>query len=159
VGVDAGHSDGPFPDTVYNTREKRRRPTRRLLPVVQIRATPSNSSADALDDYEELISAFNARNVEYVIVGAYALGVDVAAADLAHEKRIITLGSKTNGVDIMTSVSGLTWERAWNERLTAQFGSQKAFFLSRAALIDAKRAAGRAKDRADLQGRGAEDAP
>ena len=34
--------------------------------------TPSND--EPLDDYEELVAILNAHHVEYVIIGAYAVG-------------------------------------------------------------------------------------
>ena len=149
--------------------------------------TPSN--AEPLDDYEELIAALNSRGVEYVIIGAYAVGyhgyiratmdmdiavnptpenaVKVAAAleDFAgieidskqiKERTLIELGRDPNSVDIITTMKGLTWDKAWVSRVMGEVGKQPAPFLSKECLIANKRATGRAQDHLDLKGLGVE---
>ena len=149
--------------------------------------TPSN--AEPTDDYKELIISLNAHSVEFVIVGAYAVGhhgyirgtkdldilvnatpenaVKVAAAlkDFAavdvdpkeiRDKTRIVLGRDPNSVDILTSITGVSWERAWSGRVQGHLRGQSAAFLSVECLVDNKRAADRPKDHFDLQGLGAE---
>ena len=149
--------------------------------------TPSN--VEPLDDYEELVAALNSQGVEYIIIGAYAVGqhgyvratddMDIAvnptpenAAKLAaalkafagvevdpteiKENTMIELGRDPNSVDILTTIKGVSWEKAWSTRVIHEVGEQSASFLSRECLIESKLAADRPKDHIDLQGLGAE---
>lgn len=152
--------------------------------------TPSN--VGPLDDYEELIAILNSHRVEYIIIGAYAVGqhgyvrgtddMDIAvdpspenAAKLAAalkafaavevdpaeitKNTIIELGRDPNSVDILTTIKGVAWQKAWSTRIISKVGEQPAPFLSRECLIESKLAAGRPKDHLDLQGLGAEPLP
>ena len=147
------------------------------------------SNAKPLDDYEELIAVLNKHRVEYVIIGAYAVGyhgyirattdmdivvnpspvnaVKVAASleDFAgievdpaqiKEKTLIEIGREPNSVDIITTMTGVTWEKAWSSRIIGKIGKHPAPFLSKECLIENKRATGREKDQLDLKGIGAE---
>lgn len=145
--------------------------------------TPSN--VDPIKDYEDLVACLNAHGVQYVVIGAYAVGhhgfvrgtadldllvstaeentrrlssalkefsgVDVEPAQIK-ERTLITLGVEPNSVDILTTMKGATWERAWSERQKGRLGNQTADFLSLRCLLDVKRACGRHKDLADIDG-------
>ena len=149
--------------------------------------TPSND--EPLDDYEELIACLNTHGVEYVIIGAYAVGfhgyiratsdmdmavnpappnaaklaaalkdfagVEIDPADIK-DKKLLELGRDPNSVDIITTMKGLTWERAWSLRAAGHVGKAPAPFLSRECLIENKLATGRERDYLDLKGIGAE---
>lgn len=142
-----------------------------------------------IDDYEALITALNKHKVEFIIIGAYAVGlhgyirattdidilvtskpkntarVSAALKDfngveinpaVIKEKTIIELGREPNGLHIITTMTGVTWEKAWASRIQGEFGGQTAAFLSKECLIETKRAVGRDKDNLDLIGLGAE---
>lgn len=81
-------------------------------------------------------------------------GVSVNPDDIK-EKTLIELGRDPQGVDIITTMKGLTWDRAWSERESGLIGRQPAPFLSRACLIANKRATGRERDLLDLKALGA----
>lgn len=148
--------------------------------------TPSN--AEPLDDYEELIAILNAHQVQYVVIGAYAVGyhgyirattdmdlivnykpenaarVAAALKDFAgvevdpgeiKEKTLIELGREPNSVHIITTMTGVTWEKVWASRVNGEIGKQSAPFLSKECLIKNKLATGREKDYLDLKGIGA----
>lgn len=149
--------------------------------------TPSN--AKPLDDYEEFISVLNVHRVEYVVIGAYAVGyygyirattdmdilincgpanaarVAAALKDFAglevdpaqiKEKTHIEIGREPNSVDIITTMTGVTWKKVWAGRVIGRIGKHPAPFLSKECLIENKRATGRDKDKLDLKGLGAE---
>lgn len=59
-------------------------------------------------------------------------------------------------IDLMTGVSGLSFEDAWQTRVEERFEDVPAPFIGRAALVRNKRASGRTKDRADLEALGEE---
>jgi hypothetical protein len=50
----------------------------------------------------------------------------------------------------LTSIDGVTFERAWTGRLKGVLGGERVSFLGRRELIRNKRAAGRPKDLADI---------
>jgi hypothetical protein len=81
-------------------------------------------------------------------------GVEVNPADIK-EKTLIELGRDPNSVDIITTMKGVPWERAWSSRIVAKVGKQSAPILSRECLIENKLATGRERDYADLKGIGA----
>ncbi len=64
--------------------------------------------------------------------------------------RILQLGRVPNRIDVLTEVSGLSFEEAWASRVAAVLDGLQVRFASREALIQNKRAAGRPKDLADL---------
>ena len=59
-------------------------------------------------------------------------------------------------IDILTGVSGLSFDEAWPNRLVAEFEGVPVPFLGRDELIRNKRASGRTKDLADLESLGAQ---
>ncbi len=48
-------------------------------------------------------------------------------------------------------ISGVGWQHAWDSRQSGDYGGIPVFFIGRAALLANKRAAGRAKDLADVE--------
>jgi len=73
-----------------------------------------------------------------------------AVEEFSTPERMATLGRPPLRIDVMTSVDGLTFPEAWDERLVAEFGDQEVGFLGRDGLLKNKRASGRPKDLADI---------
>jgi hypothetical protein len=143
-------------------------------------------------DFKELLELFNAHEVEYVIVGAYALafhGVPRFTGDidiLVHPTRdnvkrilsvledfgfgslglkpgdfhkpdsVLQLGVSPVRIDILTSITGVTWREAYQGRQNGLYGDVPVTFLGREQYIANKRALGRKKDLADLEALGEE---
>jgi hypothetical protein len=63
-------------------------------------------------DFAEMLSALRAASADHLIVGAHALGVPRATDDLIYQ-----IGVVPNRIDIMTGVSGLTFEEAWADHI------------------------------------------
>lgn len=57
-------------------------------------------------------------------------------------------------IDVLTELSGLTFEEAWPTRIPANFGSVTADVIGREAFIRNKRATGRARDLGDIEALG-----
>lgn len=53
-------------------------------------------------------------------------------------------------IDLLTSISGVTFEDAWNDRLPVRIGRLDVPTLSRSQLIQNKRVVGRPRDLADI---------
>jgi hypothetical protein len=71
-------------------------------------------------------------------------------ARFAESDRMATLGREPLRVDIMTSISGVDFARAWKGRLRVRYAGRFLGFLGRAELIRNKRSAGRTKDLLDI---------
>lgn len=77
-----------------------------------------------------------------------ALGI--SQADLAAPGMVVQIGLPPRRIDLMTKLSGLAFDDAWENRVTHRVGSHEIPFLGRADLVRNKRASGRPKDLADL---------
>lgn len=109
-------------------------------------------------DFRDLLELFNKYSVDYIIVGAYALGfhgaprntgdldifvrpdpvnaksimqalyefgfgsVGLTAADFEEEGKVVQLGFPPVRVDIIISITGVSWEQARSGRVEGQFG-------------------------------------
>jgi hypothetical protein len=91
---------------------------------------------------ERLISAINAFGFE---------SVGLTAADFTVPDRIVLLGYAPNRIDILTSISGVSFEQAWNRRIVDKLEDIPSTIIHRDDLIASKRAAGRPQDLADAR--------
>ena len=98
----------------------------------------------------------NARRIWRALAefGAPLDDLSVTEADLTRPEVVVQLGIPPLRIDILTSVSGITFDEAWPERVVGDFGGVRVPFLGRAALIRNKRASGRRKDLGDLESLG-----
>lgn len=71
--------------------------------------------------------------------------------DFTQPHRIVQLGHPPNRIDLLTSISGVEFDEAWAAREEADLDGLAVHFLGRKALIDNKRACGRAQDLADVE--------
>jgi hypothetical protein len=74
-----------------------------------------------------------------------------AFRDFAEPQVLYQIGLPPSRIDIMTSVTGLEFDAAWPNRITAHFGEVPAPVLGLEDMRKAKKAAGRLKDLADLE--------
>jgi hypothetical protein len=81
--------------------------------------------------------------------GFGALGID--REDLTAPGQVIQLGVQPNRIDILTSVSGVTFDEAWKDRETGTLDGIPAIFIGKSALIRNKESTGRAKDIGDVE--------
>jgi hypothetical protein len=102
-------------------------------------------------------STDNCKRLESALAefGLAALGLK--AADFADSYRVIQLGVPPNRIDLLTSLTGVTFDEAWASRVEAVVGETRVNFIGREALILNKRLTGRAQDRADLEALGASE--
>jgi hypothetical protein len=109
-------------------------------------------------DFRELLELFNKHNVEYMIVGGYALAfhgaprytgdldifirpdlmnaqhimralkdfgfesAGLTEADFERPDNVIQLGVPPVRVDIVTSLTGISWESAFKQRIQGRYG-------------------------------------
>lgn len=139
-------------------------------------------------DFVDLLEAFVGHEVEFLVVGAFALAAhgvsrstgdldvwvnpsapnatrvwralaefgapleehSMSVADFSRAGTVYQMGLPPLRVDILTAPSGIDFPDAWSARAEARFGELRVPVLGLAHLVQNKRAAGRAKDRADL---------
>lgn len=77
--------------------------------------------------------------------------VGLTAADFEKEGKVVQLGFPPVRVDIITSITGVTWEQARLGRVEGPFGDIVVYFIGRPEFVANKRALGRKKDLADLE--------
>jgi len=70
--------------------------------------------------------------------------------DLLIKDRVIQLGEPPYRIDILTSIDGVNFEDAWNNRIKGKYGNQVLYFISKEDLIKNKKASARKKDLDDL---------
>lgn len=139
-------------------------------------------------DFVDLLRAFAAADVRFLIVGAYALALhgrpratgdldvwvdptpdnahrvmralqdfgapmaEISEADFARPGAVYQIGVPPGRIDLLTELSGLTFEEAWPDRLERPFGELHVPFIGRAAFLRNKHATGRPKDLGDIAG-------
>lgn len=95
-------------------------------------------------------------NAERVWRALVAFGAPLAAAglapgDFATPGLVYQIGLPPRRIDILTDISGITFDEAWASRVLSEFDGQPVPFLGREALIANKRASGRLRDLADVE--------
>jgi len=70
--------------------------------------------------------------------------------DFLDPDQIIQLGHPPFRVDFLTSISGVSFEEAWSNKVKGNYGSQVVNFIGKEELRKNKRAAGRKSDLEDL---------
>jgi hypothetical protein len=80
--------------------------------------------------------------------------VGLTAADFHKPENVIQLGVPPVRVDIITSLTGVSWEDACAGRIKGKYGDIPVYYIGRKQFIANKRAVGRKKDLADLEALG-----
>ena len=93
----------------------------------------------------------NAARVERVLVAFSFASLGLRAADFLDPGRVVQLGSAPNRIDLLTSLTAVTFDEAWDLRVLGDLGGVPVAFLSRETLIKNKRATGRTQDAADVE--------
>ena len=100
---------------------------------IWVRAEPENASR-----VWQALAAFGAPLTE--------LSID----DLTNADVVFQIGVPPSRIDILTSISGVAFETAWDGRIEVEIEGVVVPVLGRDALIANKRATGRPKDLADV---------
>ncbi len=144
------------------------------------------------EDFREFLKLLNAHEVQFLIVGAYALAfhgaprftgdidvfvkpdnanakriinaladfgfssLDLTINDFKDQNKVIQLGLPPVRIDIITSISGVTWEEADASKEPGLFGDVSVSYIGKKQFITNKRATGRKKDLADIEALGEE---
>jgi acetolactate synthase regulatory subunit len=96
-------------------------------------------------------SAENVQRVLHVLAQFGFGSIGIQAADLDCEGKVVQLGVKPNRIDLITSLSGVSFDEAWNSREQGDLDGVAARFIGRSALLRNKESTGRAKDLGDAE--------
>ncbi len=138
-------------------------------------------------DLREFIALLNSNEVEYLVVGAFAVGfhgyprytgdldilirptpenadkvirvlsrlgfgnMGISSTDLQKPDHVIQLGINPNRIDILTTISGVTFESGWASRCDADLDGVPVHFIGKEELILNKESTGRARDLGDAE--------
>ncbi len=97
------------------------------------------------------------ENAERILAALDEFGfgsLDLSEDDFANPGKVVQLGVPPIRIDIITSVSGVSWEKADIGKVPGQYGRTPVCFISREDFITNKRATGRKKDDADIEALG-----
>ncbi len=142
------------------------------------------------EDFREFFALLNAHNVDYIIVGGYALAfhgaprytgdidvfihpdhnnalhimevlkdfgfssLDLSIVDFQKEDHVVQLGVPPVRIDIITSISGVSWEQAEASKVPGKYGDVPVYYIGKEQYLANKRATGRTKDLADIEALG-----
>jgi len=93
------------------------------------------------------------ENATRLLAAVRAFGFPVTELqppDIVAPDRILQMGVEPVQIHVMSGISGVTWDEAWNDRVVGTCGSHQAAFLGRETFLRNKRAAARPKDLADI---------
>jgi hypothetical protein len=143
-------------------------------------------------DFKEYLALLNDHEVEYMIVGGYALAyygaprftgdidifikpdeknaqrilnvladfgfssLEINLEDLVSPDNVIQLGVPPFRIDMITSLSGISWESANENKEPGRYGDIPVYFIGKREFVLNKKATGRKKDQADLEALGEE---
>lgn len=92
----------------------------------------------------------NAQRVYQALAKFGAPLDDLSVADLCSENLVFQIGVPPRRIDILTSITGVTFSQAWPSRIAGHYGGVPFFLIGIKELIINKQALGRPKDLLDL---------
>ena len=103
-------------------------------------------------DVDVLVKATK-ENAERVLDALNAFGfggVGLTIEDFATAGRVVQLGYPPNRVDLLTSITGVTFDEVWTGRVDGVYGGVRVPFIGKDELIRNKTASGRPQDLVDV---------
>jgi hypothetical protein len=98
----------------------------------------------------------NAKQIMRVLDEFGFGSVGIETSDFEYENKVIQLGVPPVRIDIITSISGVTWDEASSSKVKGQYGNIPVYYIGIDQFIKNKRTIGRKKDLADLEALGIE---
>lgn len=120
--------------------------------VVGAHALAAHGQPRFTGDLDVLVepSLTNARRILKVL-HAFGFGaLQVSERDLGRPETVVRLGHPPVGIDILTSISGVSFTSAWKNRVHTRLGGVRVAVLSAKDFVRNKRAAGRPRDLLDV---------
>jgi predicted nucleotidyltransferase len=93
----------------------------------------------------------NAAKLMAVIEAFGFSSIGITQEDFLLADYVIQLGQAPNRIDLLTGISGVSFQEAWNNREKGNISGLEVPFINRELLIKNKRAASRDKDLGDIK--------
>lgn len=93
----------------------------------------------------------NAKNIVDALNRFGFESLSAEARDLERENTVIQLGHPSYRIDLISGISGVSFEQAWSNRCSATLDGIPVAFIGRAELLKNKYASGRHQDLADAE--------
>lgn len=93
----------------------------------------------------------NAKRVWQAVQQFGFADLKLTVEDFLQEDQVIQFGVSPNRIDVMTSVSGVSFDEAWSSRDQGDLDGLSVSFISKEMLKRNKAACGRLQDLADLE--------
>ena len=126
--------------------------------VVGAYAVAAHGAPRATGDLDVLVRPTEANAAKLMSAlarfGAPVEALGIKQGDFVRPGVVCQIGLPPRRIDVLTEISGVSFDEAWSDRVAQEVGGLGLFFLSREALIRNKRASGRPKDLADLDSPG-----
>ena len=123
--------------------------------VVGAHALAAHGIVRATGDIDLFVrcSPENARRVFSALVafGAPIAAHGISVADFELPDNVYQIGLPPRRIDVLTSISGVSFDEAWGSRIAVQMGGVDVHVLGREAMIRNKRCAARPKDLIDAE--------
>lgn len=74
----------------------------------------------------------------------------ISVGDFTSEDNVVQIGVEPRRIDLMTRISGVTFDEAWKNKLLVSIEDLEVFVLSRSDLLKNKSTADRSKDKGDI---------
>ena len=131
-----------------------------IFQVVGAHALAVHGIPRATGDLDILVQA-NPANAERVLAALASFGapiddLGISRDDFVRPDVVAQLGLPPYRIDILTSISGVEFDSAWEDRVEGNVAGVDVPVLGRASFRKNKLASGRPKDLADLQALGEE---
>lgn len=104
-------------------------------------------------DIDIFISTAN-QNPQKIIKSIEEFGfknIGLIVEDFKKENNVIQLGYPPIRIDILTTLTGLTFQSAWINKIEGHYGKTKVYFISIDDLIQNKKITGRDQDLVDIK--------
>ena len=102
-------------------------------------------------------NSVNAQRIIKVLKEFGFSSTELSVDDFQDENNVIQLGLPPIRIDMITSISGVTWEQADASKEPGKYGDVPVFYIGKNQYVANKRATGRTKDIADIEALGEED--
>ena len=93
----------------------------------------------------------NAERVESALKAFGFESVGLSAADLSEDYQVVQLGVAPTRIDLLTSITGVPFNEAWDDRAEAELEGVRVNFAGRRTLVQNKSSVGRPQDKADVE--------
>jgi len=80
--------------------------------------------------------------------------VGLTPGDFERPDQVVQLGVPPVRIDLITSMTGVSWDEAWAGRVPGRYGDTPVSYIGREQFIANRRATGRTRDVADLEALG-----